>query len=310
MPVSLASLTGRDLPPLRRWTRRGFLAGLASCAAGWTLTRPGPAGSRGNPDGWHAWISDTHIAADPETEVHGERMTANLEAVVSDILLATDPPRAVFINGDLAFKTGEPGDYRRVLAILEPLRRQNIPIHATLGNHDDRAHLRAALEDTSSGPLPEKRVEIVDTPGLRYLLLDSQNGVNVTPGLLGPDQLAWVARTLDDAPKTPALILVHHHPNARNEAALQDADALLDLLNPRPQAKSIVFGHTHVWNCRKLGAIHAINVPATGYRFLDTQPLGWCLLRPHPEGAQIELRCIGGDRRQHGRRIDLSWRSA
>ncbi len=310
MPIDLGTITGRDLPPWRRWTRRGFLAGLTACAAGWTFTRPGRAGSNGNPDGWYAWISDTHVSSDPDAVVHGERMAANLKAVVDDILDATDRPRAVFINGDLAFKMGEPDDYRRVLSLLDPLRRQGIPIHATLGNHDDRANLRSALGDTDPGPLHDKRVGTVETPSLRFVLLDSQDGLNVTPGLLGSDQLDWLARTLDEDRTTPAVILVHHHPNAQNEAALQDADKLLDLLNPRPQAKAIVFGHTHVWNCRKLGEIHAINVPATGYRFLDTQPLGWCVLRPRPDGAQLELRCIGGDTRQHGRRIDLPWRWA
>ncbi len=309
MPIDLGTLTGRDLPTWRRWTRRGFLAGLASCAAGWTLSRPGRAGSNGNPDGWYAWISDTHVAADPSAQVHGERMTANLKAVVNDILDATDPPRAIFINGDLAFKLGEPDDYRRVLSILDPLRRRGIPIHATLGNHDDRAHIREAI-GLDPGPLADKCVGTVDTPNLRFLLLDSQDGLNVTPGRLGADQLSWVARTLDENRRTPSVILVHHHPNSRNEAALQDADELLEVLNSRPQAKAIVFGHTHVWNCRKLGSIHAINIPATGYRFLDTQPLGWCVLRPHAEGAQLELRCIGGDTRQHGRRIDLPWRVA
>jgi hypothetical protein len=308
MPIDLGRLTGNDLPSWRRRTRRGFLAGVAACAAGWVYSRPGRAGSGGNPWGWHAWVSDTHVAADPEAEVHGERMARNLARVVAEILDATDPPRLVVFNGDLAFKLGEAEDYDRFLALIDPLRRRGIPVHATLGNHDDRERLCEALGHP--GPLREKRVGTLEFPGLRYLLLDSQDGVNVTPGRLGAEQLAWVARTLDEAPETPCLVVVHHHPNSRNEAALQDSDDLLAVLEMRPQAKGIVFGHTHVWNCRKLGTLHALNLPATGYRFLDSQPLGWCVVRPRPDGAEVELRCIGGDTGEHGRRVDLAWRGA
>ncbi|MBX6314925.1 MAG: metallophosphoesterase, partial [Isosphaeraceae bacterium] len=155
-----------------------------------------------------------------------------------------------------------------------------------------------------------KWVGVVEGPGVRFVLLDSQDGVNVTPGHLGGAQRAWLARTLDADAETPALVFVHHHLNARNPSALRDTEALLELLRPRRQAKAVIFGHTHIWSCRRFGDLHAINLPAVGYRFLEQQPLGWCLFRPEPGGAELQLRCIGGDRRQHGRRVRLRWRTA
>jgi predicted phosphodiesterase len=132
----------------------------------------------------------------------------------------------------------------------------------------------------------------------------------VTGGLLGDAQLAWLGHTLDARPDTPAIIFVHHNLNAQWASALNDTSELLAVLQPRPQAKAVVFGHTHVWNVRQIKGIHAINLPAVGYRFMPKQPLGWCVFRPDADGAELELRTIGGDRREHGRRYDLRWRTA
>ena len=237
-------------------------------------------------------------------------MADNLRAVVADILRADDPPRGVVIDGDLAFHHGEPGDYRTVLGLVEPLRRQALPVHMTLGNHDDRPNLRAAIARQDGDDPGDKVVSTVSGPGVRFVLLDSQNGVNVTAGKLGPEQLSWLANDLDAHPETPAVIVVHHNINAHSESALRNTEAFLNVLRPRRQAKAVVFGHTHVWNVRAIDGIHMINLPAIGYRFLPKQPLGWVVFRPEPDGAEIELRCIGGDRRQDGRRASLRWRSA
>ena len=144
-----------DVPPGRipiLWTRRRALAALA--AGGLALATgkgcPRNAGSGGHRSGWFALLSDPHIAADPAETLRGESMADNLRAVVSDILHADDPPHAVIVDGDLAFKTGQPGDYRTMLGIVDPLRRQGLPIHLGLGNHDDRANFRAAVSATGA----------------------------------------------------------------------------------------------------------------------------------------------------------------
>ncbi len=303
MPIAI----GPDGPPLILDRRRALLA-MASLGASAVMGCSHRAGSRGNADGWFAFLSDPHVASDPSARLRGEVMADNLQAVVADILHGDDPPQGVLIDGDLAFHHGEPGDYATLLGVLDPLRRQGLPVHMTLGNHDDRDHVLAALPDRPRIGPEAKAASVVEGPGLRFLLLDSQNGVNVTAGRLGDDQIAWVARELDDHPQTPAVVFVHHNLNAQSDSALKDTAGLLDVLAPRRQAKAVFFGHTHVWNVRKIGDLHAVNLPAIGYRFLPKQPLGWVVFRPRPDGAELELRCIGGDRRQDGRRVDLSWR--
>ena len=285
--------------------RRAFLAGLAGLAAGCS----GRAGSRGNAGGWYAWLADLHLAADPAATMHGQVMADNLRAVVDDILDASDPPRGVVVDGDLALTDGQAGDYRALLAATGSIRRAGIPIHLALGNHDDRDTFRAVLGEPP-GSVADKHVGVVEGSGHRLLILDSLDRVNATAGLLGEAQRHWLARRLDAAPGTPAIVFVHHHLDAHQRPALADTAALLDVLRPRRQAKAVIFGHTHAWGLRVEDGLHLINLPAVGYRFKGKQPVGWCLFRPEADGGELELRCVGGDRTQHRRRIPLRWRTA
>jgi 3',5'-cyclic AMP phosphodiesterase CpdA len=257
-------------------------------------------------------MSDVHLATDPRVRVHGECMADNLRAALDDVLDADDPPKGLVVNGDLAYRDGQPSDYKTLLRAVEPLRRGRIPVHLALGNHDNRDHFRTALgEPAESDPSGlAKCVSEVEGSGFRMLLLDSLNGTRAVGGELGEAQRAWLAARLDAHPETPAVVFVHHNLNANWVSALHDTDALLNILRPRRQAKAVVFGHTHVFNARQLGDLHAINLPAVGYRFSPKQPLGWCLFRPAADGGELELRCVSGNRRQHLRRVELRWRSA
>lgn len=298
--------------PLGRLRRRDFLAGIALGVAGLSVGCSRRAGSRGNPGGWYAWLSDTHLAANPTATLHGQVMADNLRAVVADILDAHDPPRGVLVNGDLALTDGQPGDYRAFLAATRPLASANLPIHLALGNHDDREVFRTVLGVPGglTGAVLDKLVSVVQGRGHRVLVLDSLVAVNATAGKLGEAQLAWLAGELDARPETPTIVFVHHNPDAQLSSALRDTDALMAVLRPRRQAKAVVCGHTHVWDARVVEGLHLINLPAVGYKFHRRQPLGWCAFRPEPDGGELELRCIGGDRKQHRRRIELRWRSA
>jgi hypothetical protein len=295
-----------------RLSRRDFLAGVALGGAGFAAGCSRHAGSRGNADGWYAWLADTHVAADASATLREQVMAENFRKVVADIMDADDPPRGVIIDGDLALHDGRLDDYETLLKVAAPLRDAGIPLHLALGNHDHRAHFRAAVAAVipEEESLPDKQVGVVEGPGVRLLLLDSLQKTNVTAGRLGMGQLEWLANQLEAHPATPAIICVHHNLNAEWPSALLDTRELLDLLRPRRQAKAVVFGHTHVWNVQSIDGIHMINLPAIGYRFLPKQPLGWCVFRPARDGCELELRCIGGDRRQDRRRVELRWRSA
>jgi 3',5'-cyclic AMP phosphodiesterase CpdA len=258
---------------------------------------------------WYALVSDTHIAADPATARRGEVMADNLRAVVADILSIESVPAGVVIDGDLAMLDGQAGDYRTLVSLLGPLRDARLPLHLALGNHDDRDQFRSVVHGAAGDSrVVEKHVAAVDGAGLRLVVLDSLDGVNVTPGKLGSTQLDWLSRSLDAKPGVPTLVFVHHNLSRESTGALTDTAALLDVLQPRRHVKAVFFGHTHVWDVREVDGLHWVNLPAVAYPFGPGQPLGWCRLVPGEGGATVELRCVGGDRAKDGQKVAMKWR--
>jgi 3',5'-cyclic-AMP phosphodiesterase len=286
-----------------RPTRREFLAGVAMAAVGATAraAEEGP---------WLALVSDTHIPADPKAQALGQTPAENLRVVVADILGQPRPPEAVLINGDLALKDGQPGDYATFLAALGPLRKAGIPLHLALGNHDDRAHFRAAIRGVIGAEtrMEEKQVGVFDALGHRFAVLDSLDKVNGTPGRLGTPQLTWLGRDLDAHRDRPTVLFVHHNPRSTGIGLLDDGE-LFELITPRPWVKAVVFGHTHRWTRDGEAGMHLVNLPAVAYTFEPNEPLGYCRLRATPGGATIELRDILKKAATPGETLSLSWRS-
>src|SRR4051794_31843305 len=184
------------LPPLDR--RRFLAAALAGTAAGFA-----PAADAADPHTW-ALLADPHIDANPKAVSRGSCMGDRLAAAVKEVLALPQRPAAVLVNGDLALKAGFPADYTTFAALVEPLRKAGMPLHLTLGNHDDRDTFRAALPDAKrpETPVADKYVGAVNAGRARFVLLDSLVIIDKPPGEYGRAQLAWLARTLDAEPKT------------------------------------------------------------------------------------------------------------
>lgn len=302
MPVTLPSRNDHAV------SRRAALAGLAGIGLTAVAARPLRAVE---PAPWFALVSDTHIAADRTAVNRGQNMTENLRRTVAAIAAEPSRPAGVIVDGDLALSTGQPGDYETFLSLVEPLRAAGVPVHLTLGNHDDRSHFRAAVKaDGQQSPMVEDRhVTVVEGPGVRFIMLDSLEKVNSTPGLLGEAQLDWLVRTLDADPETPTLLVVHHN-LAVVPGGLKDTPALVSAALPRRQVKGIIYGHSHRWEHVRepIGFMHLVNLPAVAYSFHDSQPLGWIRFEPTADGARLQLRCVGGDQTRDGQQLDLAWR--
>ncbi|MBI4601435.1 MAG: metallophosphoesterase [Planctomycetes bacterium] len=308
------------LPPdgTRPVSRRRFLLGTAAGAAAVLgLDRrvsPGRAADAADPAKPTSWalLADPHIHESPADVNQGQNMAANLAKVAADAL--AEKPTAALVDGDLAKVQGNPGDYRTLLEILEPLRTAGIPVHLTLGNHDDREKFLAVAREAASlatGPPPVggRHCSALEVDGVRWLLLDSLEKVNGVPGLLGEAQIRWLASELDAAPEKPALVFVHHNPQAV-ESGLKDTAELLAVLRPRRQTKAVFFGHTHVWKRWEDDGIHMVNLPAVGYAFGAGEPLGWVRAAPKAGALAIELRALGGRHPDHGKAVELPYRPA
>ena len=119
-------------------SRRQFLARSLAGAAGLALGPELLAASKPtDPDSW-ALLSDIHIAADPALMARKINMTDHLTRVSQEVLALPKRSAGVFITGDCAYNSGEIADYAHVTALLEPIRKDDTPVHLTLGNHDNR----------------------------------------------------------------------------------------------------------------------------------------------------------------------------
>jgi Icc protein len=296
-----------ELPPIsrRQFLRRSLVAGL-----GLAVSRDIFAARRTDSNFW-ALLSDTHLAADRAQLGSGINMVDHFEQVSRELLSLPKRPAGLFITGDCAFNKGEKGDYAMLTRMLDPLRAGNIPVHLALGNHDNRDHFWEALsgEKTAKRPLADKQASLLRTPHANWFILDSLETTLSTPGLVGREQLDWLASALDANQKKPALVLVHHNPGLTGNMGLKDTAAFLDIIRPRRQVKAYIYGHTHNWRMdQDSSGIHLVNLPPVAYVFRKGDPSGWVRVALQSDGMDLELRSLDPAHKDHGQVTNLKWR--
>lgn len=277
-----------------------------------------------------ALFSDTHINADRKRKSGGINMADHLGQVVDEILRLPQPPLGVFVNGDLAQSTGQTGDYETFIALLNPLAKRRLPIHLTLGNHDQRERFWQATPwgARSARPVHDRQVGTVLSGKANWFLLDSLRQTNETPGELGVEQIAWLDAMLAAHADKPALVLGHHNISGNQAfkdeaevvvpttdrrltpAGVKDSDRLLEVLTRRPHVQAYICGHTHQWNILRWRRVPFVNLPVVAYKFLPKDPAGWVLCDLTPDGIELELRSLDPGYERHGQRVTLPWRQA
>jgi 3',5'-cyclic AMP phosphodiesterase CpdA len=289
--------------------RRTFLSHSAKALAATVLLAPLERLGRAAPASGSplhlALLSDTHVAADPKNENRKFFPTENLKQVVTQVIAAR--PDAVLLNGDAARLTGELEDYSAVKELLSPLAEQS-PIAISMGNHDNRENfLKIFSAPTSAQKVGDKHVLVIDQPFLRTIVLDSLLFTNKVPGLLGKAQRDWLDKSLAKADSRPTVLFVHHTLGDA-DGDLLDAEALFRIVEPYAKVKAIFYGHSHEYSYRQHRGIHLVNLPAVGYNFTDKEPVGWVDALFSPDGVDLTLKAIGGNRDKDGQTTSLSWR--
>ncbi len=265
-----------------------------------------------------ALLSDTHIPASPEVTARGTNMTANLRQVVEELTSLSTPPSGVVINGDCAYLKGLPEDYANLAQCISPLADAGLPLHVTMGNHDDRGPLYDALKSQKpEQPLLEsKHITIIESPHANWFLLDSLTKVDVVTGEIGAEQRQWLAQALAARPDKPALVMAHHTPQFEPPpegnvwGGLKDTQAFMDLLSRFTQVKAFLFGHSHNWSVTRRDSLQLINLPPVAYVFDERKPNGWVMANVRANGLDLELRTIDSAHPQNGERIALTWDQA
>lgn len=265
-----------------------------------------------NSDSW-ALLADIHLAAERSLKARGINMSDHFTTVSKQLTALPERPAGVFILGDCAFNSGESKDYAVVADLLKPVREGQLPVHLTLGNHDNRERFWQAFEQEKAAkrPLADRQMGLLRTLRANWFILDSLEETLSTPGLLGAQQLDWLGKALDANPKKPALVLIHHNPGLLGgHVGLKDTAALLEVIRPRKQVKAYIYGHTHNWKITQdESGIHFVNLPPVAYVFEEGKPSGWVHARLDKAGMRLELHCVDPSHKDHGQKVDLRWRT-
>jgi 3',5'-cyclic AMP phosphodiesterase CpdA len=298
------------LPPL---SRRRFISRSLAVAGGLVLGNERLAPARDTDDRSWALLSDPHLAANAALVSRKINMSDHFKRVSEEVLASTTGWAGVMITGDCAYNSGELADYAHLGELLRPIRTAGFPVHLALGNHDHRQRFWEAFAEEKKAPRPlaDRQVALLLTARVNWFILDSLETTLSSPGLLGPEQLHWLAKTLDENSTKPALVVIHHNPGLDGgNLGLKDTLPLFEVMRPRHQVKAYIYGHTHHWKVETdTSGIHLINLPPVSYVFREGEPSGWVRAQLLEDGMQLELRCIDPTHEDHGQKVNLRWRA-
>jgi 3',5'-cyclic AMP phosphodiesterase CpdA len=291
-------------------TRRKFLTGLGSAMVSFPFIRLDAAEVD---EDLIAILNDPHIG---EKQPADSPIPQHLKTTVDWLLAQPKRPACVLINGDLALKDGQPGDYRRFAQLIQPLRDAGLPVHLTMGNHDVREVFYDVLsaEKPAQSPVAAKHVTVVQAQHANFFLLDSLQKVMIAPGELGQEQIAWLGKALDAHANKPAVIVAHHNPRLGGDplhfpGGLIDSESLWEVLAGRRHVKAYVHGHVHHRDLAKHADIHIVNTPATSYVAKpELSTTGWTMARLRSDGMTITTHTHLADHAWNNQNDALAWR--
>jgi Icc protein len=301
------------LPPItrRQFIKRSLAFGGTAIMAPHALAAADRKGA-GLDQNRVALLADTHISVDP-TRVYpgtkwpgtpvkeGEHESVNMAACLAEAaksVLALNPrPAHLIVNGDCALSNGKESEYKEFLRLVEPLRAAGITVHVTIGNHDNRENLWKLLPFLKEEQMGVQ-AGVIELPHANLVLLDSGKR-----GVLGEEQLDWLAKELDQRADKPALIFGHYNPypnrGVRPIKGMSDGPSLLKVLAERKHARGYFYGHTHEWQYDQRDHLHLINQPAVSYYFGKGHAHGWVDMKLTETSAELELQCIDPTHKQH-----------
>ena len=184
---------------------------------------------------------------------------------------------AAFIVG-LGDYVHEPEKYR---ALAERMMSAPKDVYCCLGNHDvEHAPMAYAL---ALYRMPHNYYSF-DRDGYRFIVLDANysliDGAYVhyapgadrhKPGVIPPDQLAWLERTIADS-NAPCVLLSHHsieRPDGiLNRRAVWE---VLDRANARHPRKVMLYinGHHHRDHCTVMHGVCCLELNSASYQYID-----------------------------------------
>lgn len=184
-----------------------------------------------------------------------------LEKAVGYILC--EKPDVAVCTGDLT-STGQAGEFKRTLDILEPLRASNIPVIYLPGNHDcyvKRPKCVNAMKDAvrmlnGDDYAFDKLPKVRTVGGIDFLMLNTSRPSNLlcSWGFVSKEDDSWIADVCSAEKKRPRVLVTHYpmfedHPILRMRHRLFGQRNILELMKNKTLDLSLC-GHVHKPYCR------------------------------------------------------------
>lgn len=215
-----------------------------------------------------AQITDLHIKRPGALAYRRVDTAACLRRCVARLNALEPRPDAVLVTGDLV-DLGTEDEYRHLAQLLAPLET---PVYLMVGNHDDRAALRAVFD------APYLRDDVafvqyaVDIGQVRVIALDSQVP-GESAGTLCDARFDWLVKQLDAARGRPVIVALHHPPFSTGIGHMDDigldADAsarLARLIARHPNVERVLCGHLHRTIHARFAGTIASTAPSTAHQ--------------------------------------------
>lgn len=222
-------------------------------------------------------LTDTHLGGDRDDDGFHRIIRTFMPDAIACLRrdLARLAPDFVLITGDIAAAQHRDAYF----AARDLLDSFSVPYYPLAGNCD-HAHEegRRCFVEAFLPHLPGGDTHFTFTHnGLRFIALDPwwvRSDGSLAPHRVHPDsplrwavppaQLQWLQKTLASDPNTPTVVACHYPvaepepppgASAPHRGGLEQADALLDILNAHPQVRLYLCGHAHRRHIQPLGGV-------------------------------------------------------
>jgi 3',5'-cyclic-AMP phosphodiesterase len=208
-------------------------------------------------------LTDTHLYADEEGRLLGQRTRQTLDLVLDLVPRALAPLDLVLLTGDLVHDESPEG-YQY---LKERMAALDAPCHCLPGNHDNSSIMADIFE---SGPA--KMGTSVRQGRWSLILLDS-TVPGKDGGHLDREQLGHLQDSLASRPDDPALVCLHHQPvpvgsNWMDTMALDNPDEFFGIIDRHPQVRAVLWGHVHQEFSSERKGVRLLGSPSTCVQFL------------------------------------------
>ncbi|ARO13816.1 Ser/Thr protein phosphatase [Ketogulonicigenium robustum] len=192
-------------------------------------------------------MSDIHLMP-PGGLSMGLDTAARLRKAIETVVQRYDDIDFCILAGDLA-DLGQQGAYEQLQDLLVDMP---VPVHMTLGNHDNRETFLQVFGDAMANPQTRKVDRVIDVKGYRIIILDTSEP-DLVAGRLSDVQIEWLTARLAEAASQPVIVVMHHHASLLNthadRIALLAPEAFLQALKTHPDVRQVIAGHVHVTSC-------------------------------------------------------------